>query len=223
MCKSIKNLIIFGIGDFAQLAYYYFSNNSVYHVVGFTVESQYRGASELFGLPIFDYEEVENYYSPDKALMFVAVGYTKMNDNRARVFTAAKSKGYSLVNYVSSRACVYAEVSHLENIFIQENCIVQPFVKLSNNTILWSGSCLCHHTRVGRNTFVGACAVVAGRVEIGRNCFVGANSTIRDKILVADYTLVAAGSTLIQDTDAYGVYRGVPAKKANADSYSVTI
>jgi hypothetical protein len=36
-----KNLVIFGFGDIAQLAYYYFRTDSDYNVVAFTVDSVY--------------------------------------------------------------------------------------------------------------------------------------------------------------------------------------
>ncbi len=39
----MKNkLVIFGSGDIAQLAHYYFTNDSLYDVVAFTVDSEYK-------------------------------------------------------------------------------------------------------------------------------------------------------------------------------------
>ena len=44
----MKPLIIFGIGQIAEVAYYYFSEDSDYNVAGFTVDDTYLDRSELF-------------------------------------------------------------------------------------------------------------------------------------------------------------------------------
>ena len=38
---SKKKLVIFGIANFAEIAHYYFSNDSEYEVVAFTVDTAY--------------------------------------------------------------------------------------------------------------------------------------------------------------------------------------
>ncbi len=43
-----KPLVIFGAGDIAQLAHYYFSTDSDYDVVAFTVDAAYLTGAPLF-------------------------------------------------------------------------------------------------------------------------------------------------------------------------------
>ncbi|KAQ91303.1 sialic acid O-acetyltransferase NeuD, partial [Mycobacterium tuberculosis MD15212] len=47
-----KPLVIFGSGDIAQLAHYYFTRDSEYEVVAFTVDRDYASVSEFCGLPL---------------------------------------------------------------------------------------------------------------------------------------------------------------------------
>ena len=49
----MKKLIIFGIGEQAEMAYYCFTNDSKYKVVAFTVDKEYIDKNNLFNLSIF--------------------------------------------------------------------------------------------------------------------------------------------------------------------------
>ncbi len=53
-----KPLVIFGSGDIAQLAHYYFTRDSEYEVVAFTVDRDYASVSEFCGLPLVTFDEV---------------------------------------------------------------------------------------------------------------------------------------------------------------------
>ena len=55
----VKKLIIFGIEDFADIAYEYFTHDSEYEVVAFTVNKQFIVNTEKFGLPVVELEELK--------------------------------------------------------------------------------------------------------------------------------------------------------------------
>ena len=61
-----KPLIIFGAGDIAQLAHFYFCTDSNYEVVAFTIDAAYLTATEFSGLPIVPFEELPSRYLPDR-------------------------------------------------------------------------------------------------------------------------------------------------------------
>ena len=91
--------------------------------------------------------------------------------------------------------------------------VVEPFCTLGDNNILWSGSTVCHGTRMGSHNFLAAGVVVGGECRIGDRCFFGFSSTVREKVSVADETLLGAQSLLLQDTAPFGAYLGVPARR----------
>ena len=53
-----KFLVIFGSGDVAQLAHYYFSKESHYEPVAFTVDEAYITAAAFCGLPVVPFEDL---------------------------------------------------------------------------------------------------------------------------------------------------------------------
>ena len=101
-----RNLVIIGDSAFAEIAYEYFSYDSDYEVVGFSVEQDYLQRENLFGLPIVPFESVETYFSPEEHDVFAALAYTQLNRLRTKLSSAAKQKGYKLASYISSKAFV---------------------------------------------------------------------------------------------------------------------
>ena len=68
-----KPLVIFGTGDIAQLAYFYFSKDSEYEVVAFTVDAAYRTEITFCDLPVFAFEELPTHHAPEQCEIFVAL------------------------------------------------------------------------------------------------------------------------------------------------------
>lgn len=213
-----KPLVIFGSGDIAQLAHYYFSTDSNYEVVAFTVNANYIKESEFCGLPVVAFEDVAKKYPPDSYDFFVALSYSKLNAVRKEKFLAAKKIGYNLVSFISSRATVLNEGRIGENCFIFEDNTIQPFVTVGNNVTLWSGNHIGHHSVIHDHTFIASHVVVSGGVEIGEQCFVGVNATLRDHIKIGDRCVVGAGALLLADAEPEGVYIGTATERSKVPS-----
>src|ERR1700752_4541254 len=98
-----RKLILLGDSDFAEVAYEYFTHDSPYEVVAFSVEQAYLKRERLFGLPVVPFEELERHYAPGEHSFYAALVYTQLNRLRARLYRAAKSKGYAPASFVSPR------------------------------------------------------------------------------------------------------------------------
>ena len=87
----MKKLVIFGSGDIAELAHYYFTTDSVYEVVAFTIDAKYRTETTFCDLPVIDFENISNHYTPEQCEIFVALSYSKLNAVRKEKYLAAKA------------------------------------------------------------------------------------------------------------------------------------
>jgi sugar O-acyltransferase (sialic acid O-acetyltransferase NeuD family) len=203
-----KKLVIFGAGDIAQLAHYYFRNDSPYEVVAFTVDQAYLEVTEFCTLPVVPFENVETLYPPDEHDFFVALSYAKLNAVRKEKFLRAKDKGFVCASYVSSWANILNDNEIGENCFILESNTVQPFVKIGNNVTLWSGNHIGHHSVIRDHCFIASHVVVSGGVEIGEACFLGVNVTLRDHIKIGERCVLGAGVLMLADAAPEGVYVG---------------
>ncbi len=195
-----RKLIIVGDSAFAEIAYEYFTYDSDYQVVAFSVESNYLKRQELFGLRVVPFESLEKEFDPAEHDVYVATTYAQMNRLRTRLSIEAKRKGFSLASYVSSRAFVWRNVKLGEHCFIFEDNTVQPFVKLGNNVVLWSGNHIGHHSTIKDNCFISSHVVISGFVEVGENCFLGVNSTIVNNVKIGRDCWLGPNITIVKDT-----------------------
>jgi sugar O-acyltransferase (sialic acid O-acetyltransferase NeuD family) len=209
----MKPIILFGVEDFAELAYYYLTTDSPYKVVAFTVHEKYMKCERFNNLPVTPFEELEKKYPPEKYDLFAPMMAKRMNTLREKVYLEGKEKGYDFISYVSSKATVFNSVIG-DNCFILENNTIQPFTEIGNNVVLWSGNHIGHHGIVKDHAFFTSHVVMSGHCVIGENCFLGVNSTIRDGSNLAKGTLLSMSSSLtLKETEEWGVYIGHPAKK----------
>ena len=215
------NLIIIGMGEFAEIDYEYFTHDSPYDVVAFSVEKEYIEKNRLLGLPVVPFERLEEFYDPERYKTFVAVTYTELNRVRTRLYNEVKKKGFQIVSYISSKAFIWNNVEIGENCFIFENNVLQYRVKIGNNVILWSGNQICHGTWIQDNCFLAANSAISGECIVGENSFLGVNSCLVDHLKIAKDSLIGAGSVVIKDTEEAGVYVGNPARRLKKNSLEI--
>ncbi len=216
MMNKARKLVIIGDSVFAQVAYEYFTHDSNYEVVAFSVESGYLKKETLFGLPVVPFETLEETYAPAEHSVYVATVYTQLNRLRTRLSAEAKNKGYSLASYVSSRAFVWRNVELGEHCFIFEDNTVQPFVKIGNNVVLWSGNHIGHHSTVKDHCFISSHVVISGFCNIGERVFMGVNSTVANNVNIGDNCVVGAAATVIGDVEDNQTVVGLWKKKRPA-------
>jgi len=195
-----SKLVIVGLSSIAEVAYEYFTHDSLYEVVAFSVEEAYVERPTLFDIPILPFENITDTHDPREYAMFVAVGYGKLNRLRARMVADARAKGYRLASYVSTEAFIWRNVTIGDNCFILEHNVIQPFVTIGNNVTLWSGNHIGHHSRILDHTFIASHAVISGHVEIGEHCFIGVNATIANNVTVKPDCVIGAGALVMHDT-----------------------
>lgn len=199
MAKARK-LVIGGDSAFAEIAREYFDADSDYQVVGFTVEQDHLQRSELHGLPVVPFETLERHFAPADHAFHAAITYTQLNRLRARLAASARARGYALASYVSSRAFVWRNVQLGEHCFIFEDNTVQPFVRIGDNVVLWSGNHIGHHSVIEDHCFVSSHVVVSGFCRIGRASFLGVNATLANNVTLGKDNWVGPHTVVMKDT-----------------------
>ena len=209
----MAKVIIFGVLDTAELAHYYLQHDSEHEVVAFAVNRQYIQEESFHGLPIVAFEDVEKIFPPSEYLFFAPMTGRNMNRNREGVYNEVKAKGYQFISYISSHATIFDKSVVGDNCFILEDNTIQPFTKIGNNVVMWSGNHIGHHSIIKDHVFFTSHVVMSGHCEIGSYSFFGVNCTIRDYTHIAQGTLVGMASAITKETEEWGIYIGNPAKK----------
>lgn len=220
---KITNLVIIGNTSNARIAHFYFSSDTKYNVVAFSVDEKYINEKQFCNLPVVAFENVHKFYPPSDYDAFVAIGYKDMNNLRKKMYLLTKEKGYYLPNYISSKCTFLTNEKIGDNNFILEDNTIQPFVTIGSNNVLWSGNHIGHDVSIKDNCFISSHVVISGFTSIEDNCFLGVNSTFRDAITIREYSLIGAGASIMRSTEKDSVYLAPKPVKLDKKSKSLKI
>lgn len=212
-----KPLVIFGTAEMAELARFYFENDSEYRVVAFTVDDNFVTGDSFLGLPLVPFSEAIKRFAPAAFEMHVALSYARLNRLRQEKYEQAKQAGYRLVSYVCSKSVTWPDLTIGDNCFILENQTIQPGVRIGNNVMIWSGNHIGHGTQIDDHTYVASHVVISGHCKIGQRNFFGVNSTLRDFCTIGDDCFVAMGAAVARDMPNGSVALAPPAEVYEED------
>jgi sugar O-acyltransferase (sialic acid O-acetyltransferase NeuD family) len=201
----MKPIIIFGTGDIASLANFYFHNDTDSTVAAFTVDREYAQNS-FEEKPVVPFDEISMRFPPSEFDMFIALSYRNLNKIREEKYYAAKKLGYHLVSYVSSKCTNLSPFPFGDNCFILEDNTIQPFVKIGNNVTLWSGNHIGHHSTIDDHNFISSHVVISGHCMIATNCFLGVNATLHNNVKISKNNIIGAGAIITKSTKDNEVY-----------------
>lgn len=220
-----KDIIIFGVGEFAMIANQYFKHDSDKKVRAMVAHKKYITEKTIEDTPVCPYEDIHIEFPPDQVDVFVAIPSSNLNQNRKNIYLEIKSKGYNFSSYISSKAFCWRNAKVGENTFIFENNVIQPYTEIGNNVIMWSGNHVGHRTVISDHVFVTSHVVISGYCRIGEQTFLGVNSTFNDKTGVADRCIVGSGALVTKYLEeSESLYMGSPAKKIpNKSVYEIKL
>jgi len=216
-----KDIIIFGGGETALLAHEYFTHDSGYRVVAFSMDKEYIKQSELMGLPVLAVEEVVLRFSPIEFQGFVAASSTKLNRVRRDLYNRVLALGYDLVSYISTKAFVWPNAKIGKNCFILENNTIQPFTEVGNNVVMWSGNHLGHRSIIRDHCFISSHCVISGFCEVGENSFLGVNCTLEDNVKLGKDNFLGANALIRKSTKDKTIYQEYPTELSKIDSHKL--
>jgi sugar O-acyltransferase (sialic acid O-acetyltransferase NeuD family) len=219
--QKTKKLILFGDSAFAEIAYEYFTYDSEYEVAGFTVTREYLKKDRLLDLPVVAFEEVETIFSPTEYEMHIALVYNNLNRVRIQFYREAKAKGYPMASYISSKAFVWRNVEIGEHCFIFEDNTIQPFVKIGNNNVFWSGNHIGHHSSIGSHNFISSHVVISGFCSIGDANFMGVNATMANNLSIGKDCLIGSAVHIVKSVKDGSLIKGTPNKPEEKSTYEL--
>jgi sugar O-acyltransferase (sialic acid O-acetyltransferase NeuD family) len=218
MSAPSKQLVIFGTGEIASLARFYFEHDSPYKVHAFTADDAWVTATTFAGLPVVPFSRLAQRFPPSEFDLFIGLSYRRLNRLRREKFLMVKEANYRLASYVCSRSVLWPDAVIGENCLILENQTIQPGVKIGHNVIIWSGNHLGHMTTIGDHTYISSHVVLCGHVTIGPGCFLGVNAAVRDFVTIGEEVFVSMGATVAGDVPAGSVVVGPTGRVFSAGS-----
>lgn len=195
----MKRLVIFGTGEYGELAHYYFKHDSDYEIVGFVSDDEFVDSDSFQGLPLVGISQVTEKFPPGDFEAHVAMSYRQLNALKEEKYNAMKGLGYTMASYVCSKSVTWPDLDIGDNCFILENQTIQPTVKIGNNVMIWSGNHLGHGCSIDDHTYISSHVCISGHTQIGKRNFWGVNASSADFVKIGDRVFVAMGATVVKD------------------------
>ena len=192
----LSDLYIYGNGEMANMAFFYFKKDKSINAKAFVVDDSYYKDLYFNKVPIIPYSEYFNkkFYSNSK--IHVALSYRNLNKNREKIYNHLLSIGCEFENFIHSTNQIYENVEFGKNCFILENQTIQPHVKINDNVILWSGNHIGHNSTIDSHTYISSQVTISGFCNIGKRCFFGVNSSVADFIEIGNDCFISMGSSV---------------------------
>ena len=205
------DIVIFGTGEVADVFRYYLEQDGN-KVVAHALDREYITEEFHGGAPVVAFEDLRRYFPPWRVEVYAGVSFKRINADREAICNRIGQEGYSLGSYVSPKAETANGLGLAANRFIMSHNVIQPFVEIGWDTILWNGNHVGHNTKIGNHCFIASHAVISGHVTIGENTFIGVNATIRDGITIGKRCVIGAGALVLHDLPDESVVSGVESK-----------
>ncbi len=204
-------LVIFGAGPLALLMDRYFSEDTDYEVVAFCADGDYCTTPYVAGRPLVPFNEIVSWAPPQHHEMFVAVGYRRMRERR-RCFERAVAAGYQCANYISPRAIIHERERIGQNNVFMDQVLMEPFARIRDNNLFWSGSFIGHECLVGSHNYLSARVIIGGQSTVGDGCFFGNGACTINAVELSEETMLLPGAFALRSTEPFTKYLGNPAR-----------
>ena len=212
----MADIVIFGGGQIAEVAKVYIERHSSDRVVGFTVDRDYVRSPRFHDLPVVAWEELEAVFSPKSVKLLGPLSFRRMNEFRRDRYLEGLRRGYSFTSFIHPASYIYTEDVG-ENCFILENNVIQPFVKIGNAVMIWSGNHIGHHCVIGDYCFLASQVGIAGASSIGERCYLAGKCGIEMGITIGAGSYLGSASLVRKNLPESSV---VPATNARVAPYT---
>lgn len=208
----IKKIVVYGNTTLSKMLYYDAINNDSFKIACFTVDTEYLTQKEFLGLPLVDFNEIRELYPPEEYDMIAVLsGFSAIRD-REKMYLKAKAYGYTLRNYISSKADISPELVMGENNIILGQSHIGIAGSMGNNNIIRQNVYLGHNFNIGNHNFIAAGCNIGGNSIIKNACFIGLGATIINNLEIGEETLIGTGSVVIRNTEPYSKNVGNPSR-----------
>lgn len=205
--ENMRDIVIFGASQSAQMMRVYIETNSTDRVRGYTADSEYCGFPVFDGLPLVPWPDLERHFAPDRTHLIGPVSYRQMNELRRRKHQEGQQRGYGLASFIHPTLQLHA-VNVGEGCIILEQNVIQPYTWIGKGVIIWSGNVIGHHCTIGDYCFLSSQVGIAGATVLGDGCYVSGKVGIAQGLVVGEGCALLNGAMIGRNLPPRTVAKG---------------
>jgi len=205
----LKELLIFGAGGHSKVCIET-AQSMGYKIKAVFDDDENKRGNKVVGISVIGgTRELLDNYPPNEYELFIAIGN---NRTRMEKYEFFKNEGYEFATLIHPFSFVSKTVKIGENVLIMPGVVVNSSTIISDNIILNTSCTIDHDCRIMPHVHIAPGVNLAGSVFVGTGSFLGIGCKVIQEVKIANWNIVGAGAVVIEDTEDFGVYVGVPAK-----------
>ncbi|MBC8345256.1 MAG: hypothetical protein H8E56_03250 [Candidatus Marinimicrobia bacterium] len=206
----MKNIIVFGAGEFGTLIQNVMSYNQEFQIAAFGDDDLDKSKITTGDVPLFNQEDLFQFAKENQIqTAIMAIG---SNRNRAEKYYVFKNAGFKMLSIVHPKALIDTEVVYGDNVIIEMGTAIHTHSKIGNNVFLGGDALIGHHNIIGNHVLVGGNASFGGAVVVEDYASIGVGSSIKPGVVIGKGAVVGVGAVVIKDVEPGTTVVGVPAK-----------
>lgn len=143
----------------------------------------------------------------------VATGQVGLPVIRERLFGAIVAGGGQLPTVCSPSAWVSPRATLGCGTVVFHQAVVNTGGTVGCNVTINTAALIEHDVQVGDHCHISTGARINGDCVVEKRCFVGSGAVLREGVRLAEGTVIGAGAVVVRDTEPYGIYVGIPARR----------
>ncbi len=192
--NDVKNLILGGTA-IARILRYQMEDAGLI-VDGYCMSEEYQRKKQIESFDerqIFAFERLNEIFGKGCFRVFLAVGYSDMNDGREALFHECEKYEYEIGTFVYPSVTTDTVRIGIGNIILKGS-FLGAFSTIGNGNIIW-GASTAHDGSLGDFNYLTGC-MIGGETCIGNHCFIGQQAVTREGIRIGSYCLIGQGAVL---------------------------
>lgn len=206
----MKNIIVYGAGEFGSLIANVISYNSDCKIVAYGDDNSEKIGQFIDGSRVYGYEDLISFAKDNK----VEYAISSIGNNRVRSekYTLLKNKGFKMLSIVHPQALIDTKVTYGDNVIIEMGTAIHTNTKIGNNVFLGGDALIGHHNTIGNHVLVGGNVSFGGSVIVEDYVSIGVGSSIKPGVRLGEGSVVGVGAAVVKDVNPGDIVVGVPAK-----------
>jgi sugar O-acyltransferase (sialic acid O-acetyltransferase NeuD family) len=177
------------------------------------VDLPQRRREGVFGYPWLGADEDLPALARKYPFFLIAAGQIGLPVLRERLYNIITRAGGKLPTVCSPLARVSPRAATGPGTVVFHQAVVNAGAAVGVNVIVNTSALIEHDVQVGACCHISTGARVNGGCTLAARCFVGSGAVLRENVCLAEGTVVGGGAVVLRDTEPFGVYAGVPARR----------
>ena len=197
----MKQLVVFGTGDFSDIVSFVLEKKLKRTITAYTVDAKYKTHDSYNGKPLVAVEQLCDLYPPKTHDIVIGFIGKQMFNQRMTIAKKLVALGYQLENVIDPCASVDTETIGHGNVILA-NASIEAHCEVGDCNIIWQNVVMPHHNKVGSFNNLAPSVSLSGYSQVGSHCFVGNNVCIKNRVVISDYAYIGAGSYVSKNVES---------------------